>query len=99
MMTIQKFPLAITGEEIVVGMPSDATILEVEPFSPMSQLQPIVNIWALVNDVLELEARTFRVFSTDDKIPYELVDPNNADYLGTALLAQGSKEYHVFEVL
>lgn len=85
-MTIWKFPLETTDEQ-VVDMPSGAKALTVQTQDGCACL------WALVNpDNATVEHRLIRIYGTGHSIP-----KHPGDYIGTYQLCNGALVFHVFE--
>lgn len=83
---VWKFVLHIEGIT-TVEMPKDSELLCFR-----EQLgRPC--LWALVNPKAEIETRTFRVVGTGHCITQEV-----KQYIGTALLLNGARVIHLFEV-
>jgi hypothetical protein len=86
MMTIWKFPLTTTDEQ-VVQMPRNAVIL-----SAQVQGQDIC-LWAMVNPESPKEGRHIRIVGTGHPFP----EGRYCKFIGTVQLEGGSLVFHVFE--
>ncbi|MGJ8680497.1 DUF7352 domain-containing protein [Paraglaciecola sp.] len=71
---------------ILIEIPKGAEILSV------AEQNNEICLWALVDPNAELEAREFHVFGTGHNITIK-----GFDFIGTALLENGSLVFHVFE--
>lgn len=85
MLTIHKYPLAITAKQSIM-LPKQATILKFD-----NQFE-IPVIWALVDSEAEYEKADFRMFGTGHQIPTGV----GLSYIGSAQLQGGEFVWHLF---
>ncbi len=86
MMTIWKFPIAVTDEQ-TVEMPADARILTVQ----VQHDQPC--LWAIVDSDKPTEPRRIRIFGTG----HDMGRGNGSVYIGSFQISGGSLVFHVFD--
>lgn len=87
MKTVWKYQLE-TADAIKVAMPVNAEILAIQ----MQYGRPC--LWALVDDELPKEVRTFAIFGTGNPIP----NFNDMTYIGTYQQFTGQLVFHCFEI-
>ncbi len=84
--SIWKYPFVV-GDEVLIRIPRDARLLDVQ----MQDGTPC--LWALVDTEARTEVRSFRIFGTGH--PFDAVD---GSYVGTFQQVNGQLVWHLFEV-
>jgi hypothetical protein len=90
MRTIWKIDVEVADVPLVAKLPVGATVVHVgtqHPDDPRT-----VQVWLEVNDAGPVEERSFRIIGTGHAMP------ENARYVGSAIVYDGQLVWHVVEV-
>jgi hypothetical protein len=91
MLTIWKFPLGPSLDDIRISMPKGAKVLSVQAQhdAPM--------VWAIVQPDADKETRRFVVFGTGHPIAHHDIDVVASRFVGTFQMSGGALVFHLFE--